>query len=125
MELFDNLLKIMKPLLGKQMISDCLVFSRDGKAMVKEQDLLDTFAWAMEKADIDGRKTRNLVPYSFRHYFITDRIKSGLTYQRVAQNCGTSVTQIEKTYFHIDKEVMISNALAGYFVSDDGIIVTT
>ena len=125
MELFDNLLKIMKPLLGKQMLSDCLVFSRDGKAMVKEQDLLDTFAWAMEKADIDGRKTRNLVPYSFRHYFITDRIKSGLTYQRVAQNCGTSVTQIEKTYFHIDKEVMISNALAGYFVSDDGIIVTT
>jgi integrase len=125
MELFDNLLKIVKPLFGKQMLSDCLVFSRDGKAMVKEQDLLDTFAWAMEKADIDGRKTRNLVPYSFRHYFITDRIKSGLTYQRVAQICGTSVTQIEKTYFHIDKEMMISNALAGYFVSDDGVIVTT
>jgi hypothetical protein len=39
--------------------------------------------------------------------------------------CGTSVTQIEKTYFHIDTEVMISNALAGYFVSDDGVIVTT
>lgn len=124
-ELFDNILKIMKPLLGKQQLADCLIFSRDGKTMIKEHDILETFAWALAKAEVKNRETRNLVPYSFRHYFITDRIKSGLSYGNVAKMCGTSVTQIERTYFHIDKEIMISNALAGYFVSKDGVIVTT
>lgn len=124
-ELFDNLLKTMKPLMGKQKLSDCLIFSRDGKTMIKEHDILETFAWALKKAEVEDHEKRNLVPYSFRHYFITDRIKSGISYGNVAKMCGTSVTQIERTYFHIDKEVMISNALAGYFVSKDGVIVTT
>lgn len=124
-ELFDNLLKTMKPLMGKQKLSDCLIFSRDGKTMIKEHDILETFAWALKKAEVEDHEKRNLVPYSFRHYFITDRIKSGISYGNVAKMCGTSVTQIERTYFHIDKEVMISNALAGYFVSKEGVIVTT
>jgi integrase len=124
-ELFENLFKIMGQLQGAQGLADRLIFSQDGKSMVKEHDNLATFSWALGEADIDQRKGRTLVPYSFRHYFITDRIKSGLTYQNVAQICGTSLTQIEKTYFHIDEEVMISSALAGYFVSDNGVIVTT
>jgi site-specific recombinase XerD len=124
-ELFDNMLKVLKPLMGKQQLSDCLVFSKDGKSMVKEADILETFNWAMTQSTIKNRNNRNLVPYSFRHYFITDRIKSGLSYEKVAKMCGTSVAQIEKTYFHIDKEVLISNALAGYFVSEEGVIVTT
>jgi len=52
-------------------------------------------------------------------------VNSSLSYRRVAQICGTSVTQIERTYYHIDKDVMITDALASYFVSDDGVIVTT
>jgi hypothetical protein len=36
--------------------------------------------------------------------------------------CGTSRTQIEKTYYHIDKEIMMTQALADYFI-DDGVIV--
>ena len=111
--------------MGKQKLSDCLIFSKDGKSMIKEHDILATFNWALIEADIRKRNERNLVPYSFRHYFITDRIKSGLSYGNVAKMCGTSVTQIERTYFHIDTEIMISNALAGYFVADDGVIVTT
>jgi integrase len=124
-ELFDNLLKVMQPRLAKQRLSECLIFSTDGKAMIKEHDILEVFGWALEKAEPKNRNLRNLVPYSFRHYFITDRIKSGLSYGNVAKMCGTSVTQIERTYFHIDTEIMISNALAGYFVSDNGVIVTT
>lgn len=38
---------------------------------------------------------------------------------------STSIVQIEHTYFHIDTEIMISNARAGYFVSDDCVIVAT
>ncbi len=124
-EFFENLLKIMSQVLRTKDYSDRLIFSTNGTSMIKEQDILETFKWAIEKAETDKAGTRKLVPYSFRHYFITDRIKSGLSYARVAQICGTSVTQIEKTYYHIDKDVMITDALASYFVSDDGVIVTT
>lgn len=124
-KLFDGLLRVMMPLMGQRKLPDCLIFSKDGKSMIKEHDILATFSWALKEAGIKNRGQRNLVPYSFRHYFITDRIKSGLSYGNVAKMCGTSVTQIERTYFHIDTEIMISNALAGYFVSDDGVIVTT
>jgi hypothetical protein len=36
--------------------------------------------------------------------------------------CGTSITQIEKTYYHTTEEKMVSNALAGYYVKDGMII---
>ena len=123
--LFDGLFKIMMPVLGKTNLSGSLIFSVDGKAMVKEHDILSTFRWALTAAKTKNTATRNLVPYSFRHYYITDRIKSGLSYARVAMICGTSVSQIERTYFHIDKEMMIANAMAGYFITADGLIVTT
>jgi hypothetical protein len=32
----------------------------------------------------------------------------------VAEMCGTSITQIEKTYYHTTAEKMVSNALADY-----------
>ena len=123
--LLDGLFKIMTTALGKKNLADTLIFSVDGKAMVKEHDILSTFRWALKAAETKNTATRNLVPYSFRHYYITDRIKSGLSYARVAMICGTSVSQIERTYFHIDKEMMIANAMAGYFVTAEGLIVTT
>jgi len=36
--------------------------------------------------------------------------------------CGTSITQIEKTYYHTTQEKMISNALANYEYID-GLLV--
>ena len=124
-EFFANLLNIMSQVLRTKDYSDKLIFSTNGTSMIKEHDILEAFKWAVEAAEIANADKRKLVPYSFRHYFITDRIKSGLSYQRVAQICGTSVTQIERTYYHIDKDVMITDALASYFVTDDGVIVTT
>ena len=32
----------------------------------------------------------------------------------VAEMCGTSITQIEKTYYHTTTEKIVSNALADY-----------
>jgi hypothetical protein len=36
--------------------------------------------------------------------------------------CGTSITQIEKTYYHTTEEKMVSNALADYDYVD-GVLV--
>ena len=63
------------------------------------------------------------MPYSFRHYFITQRITAGLSYQQVSQMCGTSITQIERTYYHLNDEVRMAHALAGYEIDDDGMVV--
>ena len=68
----------------------------------------------MEIAKIENLQTRDLVPYSFRHYFITQRVNSNLPPAAVAEMCGTSITQIEKTYYHTTEAKMISNALADY-----------
>ena len=37
----------------------------------------------------------------------------------------TNIKQIEKTYYHTTEEKMVSNALAGYYVKDGLLIVTT
>ena len=77
------------------------------------------FGKLMDLAGIP-REGRNLVPYSFRHYFITPRIISGLGHAQVAEMCGTSNTQIERTYFHLNDRLRITHALAGYEVDSDG-----
>lgn len=43
---------------------------------------------------------RHVIPYSFRHTFITDRIKRGQSIALIADLCGTSVRMIEKHYSH-------------------------
>ena len=45
-----------------------------------------------------------LVPYSLRHWFITQRINAGAEVSQVAALCGTSIMQINKTYYHLQKE---------------------
>jgi integrase len=54
---------------------------------------------------------RKLSFYSIRHYFVTQRWKAGVQLRDIANSCGTSVNQIEKTYYHIDEEKMIETAV--------------
>ena len=63
-----------------------------------------------------------MVPYSLRHFMITQRIISGLTFRQVADMCATSVAQIEKTYYHLNDEIRITNAVDDYRRKEDGTI---
>ena len=103
-------------------LGDGLVFSLDGVNVITKRALLYHFDRLIKLAGID-RTGRNIVPYSFRHYFITERITAGLSYQQVAEMCGTSVAQIERTYYHLNDSVRMTHALAGYEVDEDGIVV--
>lgn len=47
---------------------------------------------------------------------------SGLSYRQISDMCGTSATQIENTYYHINEEIMRTNAMAGYRLSEGGLI---
>jgi len=121
-EYFDDLYKLTIPNHKKKPYANNFVFSYDGEAVVSQRAILYHFKEILKLAKVNV-KNRELVPYSFRHYFITHRIKSGLSYKDIADRCGTSINQIEKTYYHIDREIMLTQAFADYIVTDDGIIV--
>ena len=123
---FEGLMKLQIRLfeLGKVLESERLstlgnrlVFSTNGETAITARAIGYHFDRIIALAKVN-RNDRNLVPYSFRHYFITKRVNSNLPIQSVAEMCGTSATQIEKTYYHTTEDKMISNALADYEIRD-------
>lgn len=125
-EYFDNLFKLLQPRNSIARRNDpttpkfqeSLIFSIDGIAPITVRSIDYHFTKALDQANIKGRDKRDLVPYSFRHYFITKKVNSGLMPHQVAEMCGTSAAQIDKTYYHTTEEKMISNALSGYYYQD-------
>ena len=87
--------------------------------------MLYHFKRMLTHAKIEDASVRKLVPYSLRHYMITQKLMSGLSERQVADMCGTSPKEIERTYYHVNDEIRFSNALAHYEVSDDGRLVPT
>lgn len=120
---FKELGDLVIPLYERASVEACPVFSLDGEKSITERALLYHFGKIMELAEIADYANRNIVPYSFRHYFITQKLVSGLTHRQVADMCGTSITQIENTYYHVDGDIMVENALAGHDTGNDGIVV--
>jgi integrase len=106
---------------AKKLLKDKLIFSSDGEVSITPRAIGYHFTKLLEEAKIEVGK-RDLVPYSFRHYFITKRVNSNLPAAAIAEMCGTSITQIEKTYYHTTQEKMVSNALADYEYRD-GLLV--
>lgn len=126
-EYFDALSKILMPLHKAsnkhKVLAQNLIFSVDGVTVLSQRALLYHFDKLLTKAEIEDREKKDLVPYSFRHYFITDKIKSGLSFQQIADMCGTSATQVGNTYYHIDRDIQITNALADYYIDSNGKII--
>ena len=129
-EYFDELFKLLQPRYAKankenkkiKAFGDTFVFSANGMSMLTPRAIGYHFDKMIELAEIKDTDTRDLVPYSFRHYFITDRINRGATPTQVAETCGTSTAQIEKTYYHTSEAKMITNALP-QFEYKDGLLI--
>jgi integrase len=94
------------------------IFSKNGNAPITKRAISYHFDKILELAEIKNISSRNLVPYSFRHYFITQRVNSNLPPASVAEMCGTSISQIEKTYYHTTHDKMVSNALTDYTIKN-------
>ena len=129
-EYFDELFKLLQPRYVKankenkkiKAFGDTFVFSANGMSMLTPRAIGYHFDKMIELAEIKDTDSRDLVPYSFRHYFITDRINRGATPTQVAETCGTSTAQIEKTYYHTSEAKMITNALP-QFEYKDGLLI--
>ena len=104
-------------------LAGAIIFSSDGKQELEHNLIRYHFNKIIELSGIDT-KNRKIVPYSFRHYFITNKIMSGLSYRQISDICGTSASQIESAYYHINEEIMRTNAMAGYKLSEGGLIET-
>ncbi|WP_201260744.1 site-specific integrase [Candidatus Enterovibrio altilux] len=102
--------------------SNALIFSIDGEETLSKCIVLYHFHRIIELAKIEEREARDLVPYSLRHFMITQRIMSGLNFKQIADMCGTNVMQIEGTYYDLNDEIRLTNALADYKRNDDGTI---
>ena len=76
----------------------------------------------MRLTDIPKQRQSELVPYSLRHYMITQRVMSGCKFSDIAYMCGTSIKQIEATYYHLNEDMMKSTALATYIRRNGRII---
>lgn len=68
-----------------------IIFSKDGTRRYPQSSLHKHFKRIMERADIAEERKAHLVPYSFRHFAITNRVQSGLQLHEVAKMTGTSV----------------------------------
>jgi integrase len=125
-EYFDELFKFQHPRYVKATkgiknatpFGKTLIFSLDGKSPLTPRVLLYHFDEILTRCEIDGGEERDLVPYSFRHYFITNMINKGASPTQVAETCGTSTAQIEKTYYHTTERKMIENALPQFYYKD-------
>ncbi|WP_062309174.1 tyrosine-type recombinase/integrase [Polynucleobacter sinensis] len=102
---------------AKVMLAGYLVFSNDGTSKISARTIGYHFDKILGLAKVN-RQDRDLVPYSCRHYFITKRVNSNVPITAIAEMCGTSIAQIERTYYHTTDEKMVSNALADYTVQD-------
>ena len=80
------------------------------------------FKIMLETAEIEDVVDRGIVLYSLRHFMITQRMMAGLGYRAIADMRGTSVTMIEKTYWHLNDEIRLTSALADYRRCEDGTI---
>ena len=47
---------------------------------------------------------------------------SGLNFREIADMCGTSVAQIENTYWHLNEEIRLTSAVVDYKRKSDGTI---
>ncbi len=89
-----------------------LIFSLDGLTEYERYRLHRHWKAVMLLSSISVDKRKRLVPYSLRHLAITNMYLSGVSLSDIAFYCGTSVKQIEGTYYHLREEKMKSVATA-------------
>ncbi len=88
-----------------------MCFPLTAETELSEKLLLKHFYATLQLAKISTVEERKIVPYSLRHYMITNRIDKGLSYEQVSQIVGTSIKEIERTYYHLSDKERIAAAL--------------
>jgi len=110
---------------GVDISGNKLIFSIDGETEYWNSTLNRHFKKIMQMTEIDEERRSGLVPYSLRHFYITSLAYSGVSFADIAFQCGTSVSQIERTYYHLNKAKRLQVATAEYKEVDGKIVAIT
>ena len=79
-------------------------------------------SWELMHADLDFLLESYGIMVYEEQVSMAVMIMAGLGYRAIADMCGTSVTMIEKTYWHLNDEIRLTSALADYRRREDGTI---
>jgi integrase len=94
----------------KKITTETPIFSLPNGRCLSNRSIAYWFSYLIEKARIENLSKRNIVPYSFRHTYITNRVNAGHPVMAIAEDCGTSLHQITNTYYHTTERKRIANA---------------
>ena len=112
-------MKLLKRLCAGKSKTD-LVFTSQGDPWKKQYQHL--MRAAVNKAKLDAATCF----YSLRHTYISNQMKAGVPPQAIAENCGTSVKQIEDHYGHFapsDKRRLLAQGAMKLDVPEDDTVV--
>ena len=96
--------------------NDGYVFSVDGKSRIPRTNFHRHWSAVLEMAAIDEERKEHIVPYSLRHFCVSQRVLAGLSFIDIAQSLGTSAVEVERTYNHLQDETRNRFATADYTV---------
>jgi integrase len=95
--------------------SRSLLFTTGNGKRLSYRAIAYWFTYLIHEAKIENLDRRNIVPYSFRHTYITNRVNANHSPMAIAEDCGTSLQQITKTYYHTTDRKRIQNAFPGSY----------
>ena len=81
------------------------MFSTNGKTAVTTRAIGVHFDKLITLAKIENSDKRGLVPYSLRHYFITQRVNSNIPIAIVAEMCTDASSNKLLKYYDIEWKV--------------------
>jgi len=98
---------------------DGIVFSLGGTMRIPKSNFMKHWWEILELADFDEDRKQHIVPYSLRHFCVTQRVMAGLSFIDIAQSLGTSAVVVERTYNHLQDEARKRFAVADYKIVND------
>ena len=104
--------------IAKHKDEEGILFSVDGKARIPKTNFMRHWNAILEMAEFDDERKEHIVPYSLRHFCVSQRVMAGLSYAEIADSLGTSAVEVERTYKHLQDEQCKRFAFADYKVID-------
>ena len=90
------------------------VFSLDGQSRIPKTNFMRHWNAMLDLAEFSDERKQHIVPYSLRHFCVSQRVLAGLSFIEIAQSLGTSAVEVERTYNHLQDEARKRFAVADY-----------
>ena len=93
-------------------VDKCIFRMRDG---VQPYNFVNVFGDALRKVDMvtNGHDSYERSLYSLRHYYATERLNEGMSYEKLEEQMGTSAKMLKQHYNHLNVNRMAKELAGG------------